>query len=264
MHWFGDRFSSCLLLVAACIHLCQASLDHDVLWLIGAFDGAIHGNHSHEITPLDGSIDFTPRIFWVNLCTFHSKCWVRKDWQQIIKLSAEVVVPKLIRAQNKSGIRESWGSVCLLICFSMSTTQQCFPSASNPVSFCSFHSALLPLDHSKVRWKTPFERYSVFLSYASFMCKTAIEQPQMPFSNASLSVCQSYADIKVGGCRALTPQVRVASQTHFPCGRTDLEGPAFLVQRGSSGTVWKVFMNRILRSYPNLIREPTSTQSNLV
>jgi len=36
-----------------------------------------------------------------------------------------------------------------------------------------------------LRSKTPPEGYSVFLSYGSSMCKTEIEHPRVPFSNAS-------------------------------------------------------------------------------
>jgi len=39
---------------------------------------------------------------------------------------------------------------------------------------------------SRVRSKTPPEGYSVFLSYESSTCKTALERPRVPFSNASL------------------------------------------------------------------------------
>jgi len=39
-----------------------------------------------------------------------------------------------------------------------------------------------------VRSKTPPEGYSVFLSYESSMCKTAIEHPRVAFSNASIAV----------------------------------------------------------------------------
>jgi len=38
-----------------------------------------------------------------------------------------------------------------------------------------------------VRSKTLPDGYSVFLSYESSMCKTAIEHPRVPFSNASLT-----------------------------------------------------------------------------
>ena len=40
--------------------------------------------------------------------------------------------------------------------------------------------------YSGVRSKTPPEGYSVFVCYESSMCKTAIEHPRVPFSNASL------------------------------------------------------------------------------
>ena len=43
-----------------------------------------------------------------------------------------------------------------------------------------------PRHNPGVRSKTPLKRYSVFLSYESIMCKTAIEHPRVPFSNASL------------------------------------------------------------------------------
>ena len=39
--------------------------------------------------------------------------------------------------------------------------------------------------HSGMRSKTPPEGYSVFVSYESSMCKTAIEHPRVPFPNAS-------------------------------------------------------------------------------
>jgi len=39
---------------------------------------------------------------------------------------------------------------------------------------------------SGVRSKTPPEGYSAFVSYESSLCKTAIEHPRVPFSNASL------------------------------------------------------------------------------
>jgi len=64
-----------------------------------------------------------------------------------------------------------------------------------PQIHCAFgggtpHSKLA-IKYSGVRSKTPPEGYSVFLSYESSMCKTAIEHPRVPFSNASLKIMSS-------------------------------------------------------------------------
>jgi len=44
---------------------------------------------------------------------------------------------------------------------------------------------LLSIAYAGLRSKTSPEGYSIFLSYESSMCKTEMEYPRVPFSNAS-------------------------------------------------------------------------------